>query len=130
MIFNGAIEAAKEEGLRIATGAYTGDGKTGDNNPTKISCPFRPRLFVVYAYYNGTSGRTYFASAMWNSLSGVLTGIYYNGELSIGGMGTYASGNFFASKISYDNGTIKIVSADVSAQMNLGKQNYIWIAIG
>lgn len=94
MIFNGAIEAAKEEGPRITMGTYTGNGKTGDDNPVKISCPFYPRLFVVYAHYNGNSGRTYFASAMGNPFSGVLTGTYCDQELSIGGRGTYATGTF------------------------------------
>ena len=136
MIFNGAIEAAKEKGLRIATGTYTGSNSNGTSNPTKISCPFLPRFLFIYTVGNSTYDQTYTDFAIGNVSAGVLTGRLLDRGINIGGQDGDNVSYCFAPKVSYESKTVKIVvntgRVDLlsRAQMNGYKCTYAWIAIG
>ena len=136
MIFNGAIEAAKEEGLRIATGTYKGNGGYGNDSPTKISCPFLPRMLYVYVIETDTSDLTCCDIATGDVSTGVLTGNVQSAKVNIGSNARANVTYHFASEVSYENGTIKIVATGGSteyipkAQMNRNGWTYAWIAIG
>lgn len=43
-------------GVKIASGSYVGTGTYGESNPTKIPCPFKPLLLIMFEYKEIYSG--------------------------------------------------------------------------
>lgn len=129
MIFNGAIEAAKEEGLRIATGTYKGTGKNDESNPNEIVLPFSPKFLFVEAS-RMSSGRI--------SSGGFLIGVPSSGVLyvmvisSTPLLGNMTSSNTRHGAISctLQDNVLQWHSGDAISQLNVSDQTYTWIAIG
>lgn len=128
MIFNGAIEAAKEEGLRIATGTYTGNGKTGKANPVKIECPFQPKYFFAYKLGDGTYIRpTYLQGSVTD---GVLIGsCLAKNAIGASGSSTIIS---LSAIVSYKDNVVSWygTNTDPEYMLNHNANTYRWIAIG
>ena len=132
MIFNGAIEAAKEEGLRIATGTYKGTGKSGSGNKNKITFPFPPKfLFIEATATNGTSTANSPAYLVGIPSTGILYLMIVYGSINIGFANTSASTG--ALPCTLKNNVLQWwenSNNSPQTQLNDSAQTYAWIAIG
>lgn len=128
MIFNGAIEAAKEEGLRIATGTYKGTGKSGSSNKNKITFPFPPKFLFIEAS-TVSSGKVWHpACAFGIPHSGVIYEIVTWANPDIGN--AYNDPYFGMVSCRLNGNTLTWSGNNENAQLNDSGQTYAWTAIG
>ena len=95
----------------FASGSYVGTGVYGTENPTKISVPFKPKLFMIGTY---RADEIFFENCFGTSYTAV----------------AHSSGNSsYRRFIKYDNGEICIYSSDAYIQQNGNNHTYYWYAI-
>lgn len=120
-----AIPAGQiKDGVKIATGSYTGTGTYGASNPNSLTFGFVPSYVLVFAeYMDTTTRRLYWMQIFWDiSLVPVLnTYENANGNLS----------NYFPCTGSFSGTNVSWHSAKLAdQQMNRASVVYHYIAIG
>ena len=113
-----------KDGVKIATGSYTGTGTYGSSNPNSLTFGFVPSYILVFAeYMDTTTRRLYWMQIFWDiSLVPVLnTYENANGNLS----------NYFPCTGSFGGTNVSWHSAKLAdQQMNRASVVYHYIAIG
>lgn len=104
----------KNNGVKIATGSYTGTGTYGSNNPNNLTFDFEPKVVFIFS-----TGNTYISKPILTSYSDFIV-------LNSNGTSGYATCGF-----SHSGNTITWYHyADVNFQLNTSGQTYRYIAIG
>lgn len=104
-----ALEQAFEQGIKIATGIYTGTGTYGADNPNTLTLPFEPKVLIVSAMMDAQTGHT---AWIYGDSSGAVNSSY-------------------AVILSWDNNTVSWYSPNsASYQLNGNALSYQYVAIG
>ena len=112
-----------KDGVKIATGSYTGTGTSGASNPNSLTFAFEPKAIFMWAVNNGIrlpnelAATTYIAAIPANNA-------YYYGGFDYPGQ---SRGQI---KRSIDGKTITWYSTDPGYQLNSSAFTYYYLAIG
>lgn len=122
---------------RVASGSYSGSGTYGSSNPTSVTLPFKPKIFMIPNHKTSSGkaagallkGEVYGASGSPMIVVDALPtdGSWSSSALDSGG----ALG--WCTRAKYDNATntLSWYSTDsASHQNNASGYTYYWIAIG
>ena len=110
----------QDNGLLLYTGQYTGTGTYGQNNPSSITFPFEPILFICPTYVGGYTPFEYLSPLQTAKLKTAYQQINYPD----------ASSNFIQIKKSDDGKTISWYRNSASLQANVSGTIYYFAAIG
>lgn len=119
---NDMVTAAKEAGVKIATGSYVGTGTYGSDNPCSLTFDFEPQMvairkkYAIYAFPLTMDANTYYDCILW---------FYWVTQASIIGGDCYfsLSGNTL-------NYYTPSSSTAGGGQLNTSGETYCYIAIG
>ena len=110
----------QDSGLLLYTGQYTGTGTYGQNNPSSITFPFEPILFICPTYVGGYTPFEYLSPLQTAKLKTAYQQINYPDT----------SSNFIQIKKSDDGKTISWYRNSASLQANVSGTIYYFAAIG
>ena len=110
----------QDNGLLLYTGQYTGTGTYGQNNPSSITFPFEPILFICPTYVGGYTPFEYLSPLQTAKLKTAYQQINYPDT----------SSNFIQIKKSDDGKTISWYRNSASLQANVSGTIYYFAAIG
>lgn len=65
------------DAIKVVTGSYVGDGRSGQYNRKTLTFPGRPMLGVIMGDQDHTSALYFARPAIWAQLSGEVTGWSY-----------------------------------------------------
>ena len=123
-----AIPAGQiKDGVKLATGSYTGTGTYGSSNPNSLTFDFEPKLVFMFEdklpLYKNINSQTY--HPVYGTTIGMTT-TYSRSLFNI-----YSGDNYFYAKKSSDGKTLSWYhEANASAQINKSGVTYQYIAIG
>ena len=107
-----------KDGVRIATGSYTGTGTYGASNPNSLTFEFEPKLVIIQATADSSSSYT---GLIFPSSGMVFGGVSTSGQGSSGCL---------LSSVSVAGSTISWSANEAKYQLNNGGGEYRYIAIG
>ena len=116
-----ALEAAQASQLRVATGSYTGKGKSGSEHPNSITFPFPPQIVFI---------------AKNSDQQNIAGTVFFRGQSKSSGMGVADSGDQLGFKLTWSGNTLSWYTTmssatdPVSRQFNTSGVTYCYLAIG
>lgn len=114
------------DGIKIATGSYTGAGTYGSSNPNSLTFDFEPKFVSVYMYKN-SNGQGQYIIAQFSPIINVLSNAIYQININGGTQSIYVTWSSDKKTVSW-YGTSS--SNGALYQLNGSGCEYYYIAIG
>lgn len=110
------LNTVKSGLLKVTTGSYSGNGKCGSSNPTKLTFSFAPLLVLIT--FDGYTAILCKGSAYANIFGGIQQG--YNSP-------AYA---WYITPVTWSGKTVSWYAGDASTQLSHSAYSYKYVAFG